>query len=173
MKTCFWDLETSHLKANFGHILCAGIKPREKTPIMIRRENLPSSDDRDVVRRTRDTLNEFDILVGFYTLGFDLKELNSRLMKWGMKPLDHKLHIDLFHICKKTFNLHRRSLFAVCDFLHIPDKGHVVPEDWVEAAYDGNRTALNRIVQHCRDDVSVLEHVLERVKWNIRGITYR
>lgn len=173
MKVCFWDLETSHLKANFGHILCCGVKPYEKKPFVLVRDNLPSSNDKELCREIRDTLNEYDILVGFYSLGFDLKEINSRLMRWGLKPMDRKLHIDLFGVCKKIFNLHRRSLHAICEHLDIKGKGHVEGRLWQEAAYDGNKAAYKWIVNHCRDDVRVLEPLLNCVKWEIRGIPFR
>lgn len=173
MRTCMWDLETSHLKANFAQILTGAVKEYGGKTKLFLRDNLPSSDDRKILKDIRDELEEFDIIVTYYGLGFDLKMLNSRLRHFGMKPLSRKLHLDLYPVCKRIFNTHRKSLMAITEFLGIEGKGRVIPEDWVQAAYDGNKTALKKIGQHNTEDVEVLEELLRRIKDDIRGMTYR
>jgi len=162
MKTCFWDIETTHLKSNFGIILCAGIKPLEEKPIMLSKGR-HGSDDRELVTKIAETLEKYDVLVSYYGLNFDLKFLNSRLMKWGQEPLRPTIyHIDMYRAVRKVINTHSRRLATVTQFLGIEGKDSVEPDLWQQAALDGDKKALEYIIEHCRKDVIVLEELYKK-----------
>jgi len=174
MLVCTWDLESSHLKANFAQLLTSAIKPYGwGKPTIFVRDNLPSSDDRKLLKQTRDELEKYDIIITYYGTKFDLPLLQSRLIHFGMAPLSFKGHIDAYNTAKKYINTHSRRLQVISEFFGIQGKGRVVPADWVEAAYDGNQTALNKIAQHNKEDVEVLEETWELIKHFCRGIQWR
>ena len=113
MKTALWDIESSDLKPAFGVMLCAGIKEVGKKSKILKKGRA-GSNDRELLVAVRNELEKYDILIGFYTLGFDRKFLNARLLRWGERPLERKLHIDVYRIVAKNFpNTSSRSLGAI------------------------------------------------------------
>lgn len=121
----------------------------------------------DIARR----LEDFDILIGYYSLGFDLPMLNSRLIKWGLKPLDERFHIDVYRVVKKNINTTSRRLQTVSKFFGIEGKGSVDYDAWVKAGYDGDQPSLKVILEHNEQDVIVLEKTFEKIKHKMRAIT--
>ena len=170
MKIAFWDVETSNFKPDFAVMLCCGIKPYEKEPIMIYKGR-SGVNDKKLVKSIKDELEKHDILVSYYGLGFDLKFLNSRLLYWGYEPLREKLHIDVYRIARKIFNISNRRLATIAHFLKIEGKDHVEGELWMKAALEGDKRSLMRIIDHCKRDTEVLEKVLDTVKSTIRIVT--
>jgi hypothetical protein len=90
-----FDIETSHLCADFGVILCAAVKPHIKgaKPEVFRGDELnpdwdtKRSNDKPVVRSLLDALNDYDVLIAHNGLKFDLPFIRTRLAKWNLKPL--------------------------------------------------------------------------------------
>ncbi len=170
MKSCFFDIECSGLKSNFAVILCGGIKPVGKA-VESYYDGRKGSNDKDLCRKIADRLREFDIIITYYGLNFDMPFLNSRLIKWGLPPVTDKFHIDVYRLVKKTFNIHSRRAEAVAQFLGIEGKTPVVPEEWMQAAYDGDWKALSRVVQHNKGCVTVTEGILGKCKHVMRSIS--
>ena len=156
LKQAIWDLECSNLKANFGVIICAGIKPVGEEPIVLYKGR-KGSNDRELVKDTVALLEDFDVLIGYYSLGFDLKFLNTRLMKYKMAPLEPKFHIDLYRVIKKWAALHSRRLEAVCRHLGIVGKTALDPDVWMKAALDMDKKSIANIVDHCYQDTILTE----------------
>ena len=171
MRLCTWVLETSDFKPNRAILLCAGIKEIGKDATMIFNKRLPSTNDKDIVIETRDELEKYDLLIGFYTLGFDLKFLNSRLMYWNKRPLDRRLHLDVYRVAKTLFNTSSRSLGALTQFLNIPGKNHVDFTFWQSAVMEGDKKAMKYIIEHCRLDLEILEQLHNRIKRQIKSIS--
>lgn len=171
MKVAFWDLECSGLNATFGVMICAGIKPIGKPPIMIS-EGRKGASDQQLCVNIRDELEKYDILISWYGLDYDLKMLNSRLLKWREKRLRFMLHQDDYRIAKRYLNTHSRRLDVVATHLGVKhEKTKIIPDDWVTATIDGNKKALKSIVRHCELDCYVLEEVHERLAPYIRSIS--
>ena len=170
MEVAVWDIETSNLKADFAVLLCAGIKPVGKEPIMLYRGR-SGINDKKLAYSIKIELEKYDILVGYYTLGFDLKFLNIPLLYWGYEPLRPKFHIDVYRIARQLFNISNRRLATVAHFLKIEGKDHVEGELWMKAALEGDKEAIMRIIDHCKRDTEVLEKVFNRIKGTLRGIS--
>jgi uncharacterized protein YprB with RNaseH-like and TPR domain len=159
MRVAFFDIESSHLKADFGVMLCACVKPLDEDVITL--DGRRGSNDKELCLRLKEELEKYDILVSYYGLGFDVLFLNSRLLHYGLEPLKMKYHIDMYGVVRKFAALHSRRLESVSKFLGIKGKGSIEPELWVKAAYDGDKDALAKIKQHCKEDVEVLESLYE------------
>lgn len=170
VKVAIWDVETSNLKPDFAVMLCAGVKPYGKEPVMLWKGR-NGVNDKKLVKSVKDELEKYDILVSYYGLGFDLKFLNSRLLYWGYEPVKERFHIDVYRIARKLFNITPRRLATVSYFLKIEGKDHVEGETWMRAALEGDKRAIEAIVDHCKRDTEVLEKVFDRVKGTLRSIS--
>ena len=56
------------------------------------------------------------------------------------------------------------SLNQVANHLGVNSKAEVEPRQWLAAALDGSRRAMRYIVDHCVQDVLVLEKVIGALK---------
>jgi uncharacterized protein YprB with RNaseH-like and TPR domain len=170
MRIATWDIETTHLKPNFGVVLCGAIKEYGKEPKLYAKKE-KGKNDKALICTLRDELEKYDILVSYFGLNFDLKFLNSKLIHYNERPIAPRFHIDAYRTVKKIFNTSSRSLATITEYLHIPGKSRVTPELWMEAGYDGSEKALKEIMEHNKWDVIILEEVFKRIKYHIRGIS--
>jgi len=181
MLTCYWDLETTDFDGHWARILASAIKPHGKKPMVMMNPRLyvnPSTDmgkrscDRELLVWTRDNLEKFDIIVTYYggPSRFDLPMLNTRLLRHGEKPLSPKFHLDLYPRVKANLRFKRNNLAIVCKFFGWDDKVTMNPDDWVEAAWDGNRKAIANIRRRVTGDVTALEKLLGILKPFVKGM---
>ena len=169
-RVCYFDIEASNLNSSFGVIISAAIKPDGKEPVLLWKGR-NGSDDKELVKKIKDELEKYDLIVGYYHLNFDMKMLNSRLRHWGFKKVQRKLHVDVYRLVRKTFNTHSRRLAAICDFLHVKGKTPLDPEVWIRAALDNDKYATAKIVEHNKWDVIILEEVFDKVKDDITSVS--
>lgn len=168
--SCCFDLETSSLNADFGIILCAVIKPAKEKEFVFRGDKLNKnwktkrSDDSAIVRAVADKLQEYDILVGHYAAGFDLPFLRTRMIYHGMQPFKDRKVVDPWKIARNKLKLSSNSLDRITDFVGCNSKSTVSGQLWNEAALDGSRKAMDYIVEHCIQDVLMLEQIVDVVK---------
>lgn len=161
-KVMFWDLETSNLNANFGFILCAGWKTLGDKKVhcpKISDYKLYKSDptnDKELVRATAAALSEADLWVGHYASRFDVPYLNSRLLYHGLPVMPKIPLIDTWRVAKYQLRLNSNRLQTLCTFLELEDKTPIMGPHWVKAMA-GNKQSLKYIVDHCIQDVLVLE----------------
>lgn len=166
-----FDIETSHLKADFGTILSFGyqrwtVRDGEyealdaepvvltSTAATIKRD---PTDDKDLCRRIRKVMLDADIWIGYYSKGFDLKFIQAKLgeHRLGYLPPMGRAHVDLFYAAKSAFALSRKSLGNVS--YHLGVEGSKTPVEgriWKKAMV-GNKEALRYIVEHNKADVSL------------------
>jgi len=170
MRVCFFDIETSNLKSNFAIMLTAAIKPLGEEPILFTKKK-HGNNDKKLCKAVKDELEKYDIIIGYYHIPFDMRFLNSRLMHWGYPAVKPLHHIDCYRIAKKLFNTHSRRLEAITEFLHIKGKSRIEPEVWMDAAYSGDRKAINKIAIHNEFDVIILEDLfMNYLKPHVKSI---
>lgn len=184
ISTLIFDLETSDLQADRGVILCASYESSEE-PRKIRtirqddRRVNPNWDksrgnDREIVRRMSDVIRAHDVIVAHNGTRFDLPYLRTRALAWGLPPLLEVKIVDPCTIAWRKFKLRSNSLGVVADHLGIRDKK--TPLDmslWMDATLNGNRKAMDNIVEHCEADIRVLRGVLRGVRPFIRQLDDR
>ena len=166
MKTVFFDVEAGGLKAPFDQVLCCAFKPYGEKPYVLSR-GLKDTSDKKLCIAIRDELAKYDIVAGYYSLGYDKPFINARLLKHGEKPLPRQLHIDCYRLAKKIFHysLNSRRLVSICELLGIKGKTRVEPEYWEEmkyAAEENRGRALKKIIDHCHYDVVTLEEAFDK-----------
>lgn len=165
---CFFDIEATGFRGDYNSILVISVKPFAK-PAYSFHIKQPGNDNK-VVRQAKEFLESFDCWCGYYSKGFDIPMLNTRLLKWGVDPVEKKHHIDMFFTLKANLATSRKSLAHMCAWLDTPEqKMSVSPEVWNEILYNTDST-MQTMVERCESDCSTLEHLYNRTKHLIHDI---
>lgn len=170
IRVASFDLECSSLNADFGIILCGVVKPQNGDPIVFRADELNKkwktkrSDDSGVVKAIINELGNYDLLAAHNGLKFDLPYLRTRAAKWGLPPLPSYRLIDPVLIARRNLRLSYNGLERIADFLGVNTKTRVDGATWLKASLDGDREAMDFIVDHCIEDVAMLEKIVDAVK---------
>lgn len=173
MKIAIWDVETWDLKPEFGPLLCASLLllPEEKM-ITLRQDRYVKSgmaadmqDDRQLCCDLRDLLHSRHMHVGYFTTGFDIKQLRTRLAWHGERYLlERRLHCDPIWAFKGWRGLDPMSsaMKNVAKFFKLGEqKADVPPEVWLKARL-GQKAALNTVVERCESDVRITRAIWEK-----------
>src|SRR5712664_3569620 len=123
-----FDIESTHLKADWATILCIGWKWYEDEKV-----NVPSlmdyvgwkkdvTDDSKLLKDFHKILNEADMLVTYFGKGFDMKMLQSKFLEIGLPVLPNTPHVDLFFTVKANMTLTRKSLDNVSRYLSLENE---------------------------------------------------
>jgi uncharacterized protein YprB with RNaseH-like and TPR domain len=173
-KILFWDIETTHLKADFGTCLCIGYKwAHEKKPHVIDITQYETwdkdrTDDSGVIADFAEVFKQADIVVTYFGKRFDLPYVNAKMAEYGQDFLPNIPHLDLFFTVKSNLALSRKSLQNVGYHLGLSaEKTPVEGRIWKKAA-TGDHKSVKYIIDHCAADVLILEEAYERLKPLIR-----
>ena len=134
MRLAYWDIETSNLKGDVGRLLCASVLSGRKM-VSFRNDDIGSSmaDDASIAVQLRDYLEEFHLTIGWFSKGFDITFLNTRLVKAGFKPIRPHLHLDPIWYCKGWRGLNTRSskMKVMAEFFDVERKMDVDVDVWI------------------------------------------
>lgn len=169
-RMAYWDVETWDLKPEFGPLLCACIllEPEGKM-ITLRQDAYVKSgaakdmtDDKQLCCDLRDLLHSRHMHVGYFSTGFDIKQLRTRLAWHGEKMLlQRKLHADPIWCFKGWRGLDPMSsaMKNVAKFFKFTEqKPEVQPETWL-AARTGNKAAMQKVIDRCAADVRITQRI--------------
>lgn len=166
----FWDLETSDLNGNWGTVLCAGFKFKGEKPKIISTLDYPKAFKKDptndyyVIKDFYEVLVSADMWVTWYGGGFDVRMFNTKLAEHKLPALPPIPHVDGWKIAKFKLKFNSNRLATVSQFLEVEEKTPVKGKIW-KRAIAGHRPSLKYIIEHCYQDVVVLEEVYERIKY--------
>lgn len=186
MRFAIVDFESTSLKSDQGFLLCGGIKPLDgpSKVIGIHQTGFGNSRynvDRKLAVALRDEIEEYDGIITWNGIMFDVPLLNDRLTVAGEGLLREKFHIDIMYQAKMgKSTLTSARLDWVAKALKCPfQKTDLDINTWKEAeaealAHFGNgRENYQYIVTHCDFDLKVTEWVYERLKKRVRTIQRR
>lgn len=172
MRIAYFDLETWDLSPEFGPILCGSVLtlPAE-TMVTFRNDHYVEqgkadgmADDEALAVDLRDHLADHHLVCGWYSKGFDIPLLNTRLVKWGQEKLDRHLHLDPIYYYRGWRGLKPKSssLENVAKFYDlVEEKMEVTPDQWLEAR-GGDSDAMDIAQERCESDVRLLREIVER-----------
>jgi uncharacterized protein YprB with RNaseH-like and TPR domain len=170
MKILSWDLECSGLNADFGLILCAGMKEVGKgKPLVLNVLDYPGTDiiakERNLLKDLSEHLLAADVWLTHFGTWFDLPFVNSRLLYHRLPILPPNFaHIDTWKISRNRLKLRNNRLITIQEHLQLAEeKNAIKPEQWIRAL-GGHRPSMSYIVEHCRRDVLVLEETYLRLR---------
>lgn len=169
-KILFFDLETSELDANRGHILCAAARwlgQRKMYTWRIdegkgyRKTPLSFSNDSHIVRDLVEMIDSAEAVCAYYGAynRFDVPYVNTRALAHGLKPCATAVVIDPYMVAKYRLKLARNTMAAVAELVKAPvQKTHLPWPEWHRAKF-GDSAALSKLLKYNVNDVKVLEHV--------------
>lgn len=175
---CF-DIESSDLKANVGHLISWALylPDGEVQHDLIRREEMAKlyPPDRRIVASAVKAIEQMDLLVTYYGTGFDIPFLRSRALEHGIHfPVYGAiLHVDLYYAQRSLLKLSNGRMGTVGQFLGTEDKDHYDVRVW-NRARAGNAEALQHILEHNISDVKITSEIFMALapyrKWTRRSI---
>ena len=121
------------------------------------------TDDQALCVAARNLLDEQHMTAGYFSKGFDVAFLNTRLAMYDEKLLQPKLHLDPIWFFKGWRGLKPMSskMKHVAKFLGLEQKPDVDPEVWLKAR-GGNKKAMDEIVERCEADVRITRAIAEK-----------
>lgn len=167
----FLDIESSNLKATIGIMLSWSMKLQGGEVLfdVITREEAidKNKQDKRIVQSLMDAIDQnVDMLVTYYGTGFDVPFIRTRAMYWGIEDClgyGDKIHLDLYYVVRNKMQLHSNRLAIATEFLGIEGKTRLPPGTWNEARL-GYKEALDYVVDHCNEDVIILEDLYNDLK---------
>jgi uncharacterized protein YprB with RNaseH-like and TPR domain len=158
----FIDIEALGLRGDYNSAICVSIKRYDGEPYTFAIKQ--AGNDKRVVREAKEALESLDCWVTYYGKGFDIKFLNTRLLKWAMEPIEKRHHLDMYYTLKSHLLTARRSQGHLCSWLGTPEqKMGVSANAWSEAPF---RLAehLPTLIERCESDVVGLEDLYKQTK---------
>lgn len=161
------DTESQGFQGDYGSIICGSIKMGGALTTYAVAQ---LGNDKKVVRQIKEALEAADAWVTFYGKGHDLPLINTRLLRWGIAPVDPRPHIDMYYQLKYKTRMGSRSQAHFARWLELPTlKMDVSPDVWAGLAANF-RVNIETIKTRCEGDVNTLEQLYERTKHLIREV---
>jgi len=165
-----FDIECTNLNANYGYILCVGWKEIGKGKVHCPTiADFPEfekdcTNDKPLLRYVVKELSKADVIIGHYSVRFDMPYIQSRLIYHRMKIMPPIQHIDTWRIARYKMALNSNGLAAISKFLQTPDqKTPLTGPQWIRAAA-GHVPSINYVKKHCVHDVKVEEQIYLRIR---------
>lgn len=165
----FFDIESSHLKANFGFVLGYRIwdddnKKMYGRNVLPKEINPQFKFDEDLLKEMVEDLRRFTHVVVYWGKDrrHDLPFCRTRCLMAGVGfPGYGELGvIDMYDLAKNKMSLHSYRLGVVCEELGVEAKGHPLKgKTWI-MANAGHGPSLDYIGVHCDEDVKCMAPVL-------------
>ena len=166
----FFDIESTGFRGDYNSILVGSIKCfYEKNPRTFKVAR--PGNDKAVVRQLKDNLEALDVWVTYYGKGFDIPMLNTRLLKWGYKPVEKRPHLDLYYSLKAHIHTSRKSQAHLLEWLKVPEGKMTVSADvWNEVLANPTGEPMQILVKRCESDVRTLQGLYRRTRHVIEDL---
>jgi len=167
-KLVFVDIEALGLKADYGSLLCVSIKPYGRKPYTLSIKQ--AGNDQRLVREVKEELEKYECWCGYFSKGFDIPFLNTRLLKWELLPIDKRHHIDMYYTLKSNLLTARKSQAHLLGWLRTKEeKMSVSASDWSELPFK-MKEHMPVMRARCESDVTGLEALYRRCRHVIHDI---
>jgi uncharacterized protein YprB with RNaseH-like and TPR domain len=164
----FFDIEASGLRGDYDAVLCASFLPFKGKPITFSVSK--AGNDKPIMQDIKNRLEAADCWVTYYGKGFDVKMLNTRLLRHGLRPIEKRHHIDMYYTLKSNLLTARRSQGHLLDWLEAPTrKMSVSAEVWNKIKFD-TAAEMPEMVRRCESDCRGLRDLYVRTRHLIKDI---
>lgn len=173
-----YDLETTGLKADFGRLLCGSILsyPSGKIKTFRIDQNMGGSlnNDGQLAVAIRDEVERHWVSCGYFSKGFDISFLQTRLILNGERKIGSGLHADpcWFYRGWRGMSMRSSSMKVVAKVLGLDEQKMDVPDAVWQAAQKetigtaAHTEAMDIIVDRCKSDVRVTLKILKHCLGN-------
>lgn len=163
-----FDIESTSLDAGYGSPICVSLKPYGEKPYTLSVKQL--GNDVKLLKDVAEELAQYQCWMTYYGALFDIKMLNTRMLKHGLAPLPKRLHIDLYFKLKSHMLLKGKSLGNIGKYLRCEeDKMSVHQDAWSEMGFK-MATHLPQMIKRCESDTILLENVYNKTKHLIGNV---
>jgi len=174
-KVALFDIEATGLRGDFGMILCTVVKPlgsRDTKHVFQLDFDNPDllNAEKNMLLEIKECLESFDGSCGYFSSRYDLPMLRTRMIYHGIKPIPKQKHLDIYWTVKRVINTSSRRMERVGDLMRVnantdlPQKTKLDINEWIKVAFSRDKKSLGYIVQHCINDVDMLEGILEELR---------
>jgi len=161
------DIETTGLNANFDYIISYDLYTWDKRHIgrSLEKEEVLNFNvlDKVLLKDFCSRIRDFSRVIVYWGKDrrHDLPFLRTRALHWDCDfPKYKELNmVDCYDLCKNKLRLHRYRLETVCNFLHIPSKGHRLDWEVWQKGKLGDDKSLEYIYAHNKEDTESLYNV--------------
>jgi len=163
-RTVFFDIETTDLRANIGHVLVVCMLPLDTEKVEVFRLDNPryrmqkKYDDSKLLLSVREYLEQSFCWCTWNGKMFDIPFLNSRLLLNGNETIRPRMHIDLMYYARRPFlQITSSRLAAVAKAFELTNqKDEFDYKPW-QAAEHLEKWSMDYVADHCVKDVTVLK----------------
>lgn len=178
-KILFFDIESSDLAADIGHVLCVGYQwAGEKKVTLLSLLDYPGktlNDDSKLLAEFAKVYEQADMVVYQFGEYFDLPFLQTRLLVHRLPRLPTSSQVDTWRIARTKLKFGSNRLDRIAEVLGCPyTKTPVKLSHWSDARI-GDKTAFKYVLNHCKIDIQVLAWVYYRIRhmWPKHPNVYR
>jgi len=173
-KILFFDIESTGLTADWASVLCISWKwideKRVHTVTILDSPTYATdpTNDKWLLEQFERVYEQADAVVAHFGFIFDLRFLNTRRLLYELSPLPKAAFLDTWYFAKKHLALKSNRLASIADYFGLEEKTPLKGSIW-RAAAAGDRKAHAHIIEHCEQDIRVLEQVYYRLRpimWN-------
>lgn len=171
------DIENHDLHADYGWFICGCWKVMGEDkihtvslldyPKYINRtsKHFYPNYDAPAVQEYIRQISDADILVGHYEIYHDFPYLQTRAVIHNQDTLPPDIQLqDTWSIAKHKMKFGSNRLASLERALNIKfHKTQILPEYWAKASW-GHKPSLRYIVEHCKQDILVLEEAYKRIR---------
>ncbi len=109
-------------------------------------------DDRLVVKKVHEVLQEADIIVGHNSDSFDIKKLNYKFIKYGLPAIDLPPTVDTLKVAKKYARSSSNKLYYLAKEFGVSMKIDL-PPSVMHSADKGCEKSLKKLVHYNKGDI--------------------
>jgi len=171
------DIETTDFKADWGIMLCWAILPEvgKARYDLIKPEDMRNEKvmDKVIVSSLVRELANYDLLVGYYHSGFDLKFIRTRAVSLNIPfpAYDSIMQRDVYYMVRHKFALTSNRQENACKaLLGSTLKTKMDKSIWRKAAMCGDKKSLAFIMDHCIRDVIDCRKLYHKVEGYVKNI---
>ncbi len=132
--------------------------------LSLTKKQIKDRNDSSILAQFSKILNSADWHVYHNGDSFDLKEVNTRLVKHGLSPVLVANSVDTWKACKKYFRFQSNKLGEVCKWLGLEEKIDTGGLDlWLRICYGYDMVAYEEMLDYNDQDVLITEALFERL----------
>lgn len=163
------DIEAVGLRGDYNSVLVVSFKPYGQEPYSLVVDR--PGEDGKVVRAAKRELEKYDCWVTYFGKGFDIKMLNTRLLRHGSHPIAKRPHLDLYFSLKANLLTARKSQGHLLSWLRAGEEKMGVSADvWSEIIAQPKKH-MPTMIERCESDCTGLESLYKRTKHIVVDIT--
>jgi uncharacterized protein YprB with RNaseH-like and TPR domain len=174
------DIETSGLKADWDVVISTVVdvwgKPNDPQVFEVSLQELDmQAMECDLMCDLMDYMADFDGVISFYGLKFDIPFLRARAIFHDLQPIGKIRHLDLYPSVKNyLYALSSRRLERLTELAQVADpdgtpmKTKLKIFDWAAVVHGRNEEVYQKIIEHNIKDVEALKSMtLKMYKWGL------